>query len=88
MARRCFEENLRGRTEAEARNYLLKARDRPESIETFELGYSEASGQALVRALGEKSFPGTSGCVRDWFGRREDGRDISIFSATADVPDS
>jgi DNA primase len=73
MAAQMFRENLRGAHGAEARNYLLKRGIGPESIETFELGYSEASGQALVRALGEKQFSqeqvDASGIVR----RREDG---------------
>ncbi len=73
LAAQMFRENLRGPHGAEARNYLIKRGIGPESIETFELGYSEASGQALVRALGEKQFSqeqlDASGIVR----RREDG---------------
>ena len=73
LAAQMFRENLRGAHGSEARNYLVKRGIGPESIETFELGYSEASGQALVRALGEKQFTqeqlDASGIVR----RREDG---------------
>jgi DNA primase len=73
MAAQMFQANLRGSHGSEARNYLLKRGVDPESIETFELGYSEGSGQALVRALGEKQFSqeqlDASGIVR----RREDG---------------
>lgn len=73
LASQMFQANLRGAHGAEARNYLLKRGIGPESIETFELGYSEGSGQALVRALGEKQFSqeqlDASGVLR----RREDG---------------
>ncbi len=73
MASQMFQANLRGASGAEARSYLVKRGIGPESIETFELGYSEGSGQALVRALGEKQFTQeqleASGIVR----RREDG---------------
>jgi len=56
IAAQMFRENLRGSHGAEARSYLLKRGIAGESVETFELGYSEASGQALVRALGERQF--------------------------------
>jgi DNA primase len=73
IAAQAFRENLRGPAGAEARNYILKRGIGAESIETFELGYSEASGQALVRLLGERSFTReqveASGVVR----KREDG---------------
>jgi DNA primase len=67
-----FRKNLSGPTGAEARGYLVKRGISPESIQTFELGYSETSGQ-LVKALGEKQFSqeqlDLSGVVR----KREDG---------------
>jgi DNA primase len=73
IAAQRFRENLGGPSGAEARSYLVKRGIGPESIETFELGYSEGSGQALVRALGERQFSqeqlDASGIVR----RREDG---------------
>jgi DNA primase len=73
IAAEMFRANLRGASGAEARSYLVKRGIGPESVETFELGYSEGSGQALVRALGEKQFSqeqlDASGIVR----RREDG---------------
>ena len=73
IAAQAFRENLRGPAGAEARNYILKRGIGAESIEAFELGYSEASGQALVRLLGERSFTReqveASGVVR----KREDG---------------
>src|SRR5580698_10555923 len=56
IAAQAFRENLRGPAGAEARNYVLKRGIGSEAIEAFELGYSEASGQALVRLLGERSF--------------------------------
>jgi DNA primase len=51
-----FRANLRGPSGTEARSYLTKRGISAESTETFELGFSEASGQALVRALGERQF--------------------------------
>jgi DNA primase len=73
IAARMFQENLRGPGGADARNYLVKRGISPESIQTFELGYSDGSGQALVRELGEKQFTreqlDASGIVR----RRDDG---------------
>jgi DNA primase len=73
MAAQMFRENLRGQHGSEARSYLNERGISSESIETFELGYSEGSGQALVRALGEKQFTqeqvDASGIVR----RRDDG---------------
>ena len=56
IASQMFRDNLRGPHGTEARSYLAKRGISAESIETFELGYSEGSGQALVRALGEKQF--------------------------------
>jgi DNA primase len=73
IASRMFQENLRGPAGSEARSYLVKRGISPESIQTFELGYSEGSGQALVRELGEKQFTreqlDASGIVR----KRDDG---------------
>jgi DNA primase len=68
-----FQANLRGPAGAEARSYLVKRGICAESIETFQLGYSEASGQALVRELSQRQFTqeqlDASGIVR----KREDG---------------
>jgi len=73
VAAQAFRENLRGPAGAEARGYILKRGIGAESIEAFELGYAEASGQALVRLMGERSFTReqveASGVVR----KREDG---------------
>lgn len=56
VAAQTFRENLGGPHGNEARSYLAKRGISAESIATFELGFSEASGQALVRALGERQF--------------------------------
>lgn len=73
IAAQKFRENLRGTHGTEARAYLSKRGISAEWIDTFELGYSESSGQALVRELGERNFTreqiDASGVVR----RREDG---------------
>jgi DNA primase len=73
IAAQMFRDNLQGSNGAEARAYLQKRGIGQESANTFELGYSEGSGQALVRALGTKQFTqeqlDASGIVR----RREDG---------------
>ncbi len=73
IAAEMFQANLRGPHGAEARGYLTKRGIAGELVETFGLGYSEGSGQALVRALGERQFTqeqlDAAGIVR----RREDG---------------
>ena len=73
IAAQTFRQNLSGPSGAEARSYLVKRGIGPELIETFGLGYSEASGQALLRVLNERQFTpeqlDASGIVR----RREDG---------------
>ncbi len=73
IAAQMFRGKLSGPNGTEARSYLVKRGIGPELIETFELGYSEGSGQALVRALGERQFTreqlDASGIVR----KRDDG---------------
>src|SRR5487761_1942439 len=73
IAAQMYLENLRAPLGAEARSYLAKRGVAPEAAQTFELGFSDPSGQALVRALGERQFSrehlDASGIVR----RREDG---------------
>ncbi len=63
----------------EARAYLDKRGIAPELIETFQLGYSDASGQTLVRRLMQERFTpeqlDASGLVR----RREDGSLYDYF---------
>jgi DNA primase len=56
IAARLFEDSLRGAQGGEARAYLARRGVTAELIETFELGFSEASGQALVRRLAEERF--------------------------------
>jgi DNA primase len=73
IAASSFQANLKGPHGAEAREYLAKRGISAESIETFELGFSEGSGQSLVRRLAQEHFTeeqlDASGLVR----RREDG---------------
>ncbi len=73
IAAEIFQANLRGSHGTEARGYLVKRGIGSEWVETFELGYSEGSGQALVRAFGERQFTqeqlDASGLVR----KRDDG---------------
>jgi len=56
IAARLFQENLRGPQGAEARAYLLKRGVSQEVIDTFEVGYSDSSGQALMRLFSERNF--------------------------------
>jgi DNA primase len=68
VAARVFQDNLRGPQGGEARAYLAKRGISQEMIEVFELGYSDSSGQTLVRRFSEKNFAGeqleASGLVR------------------------
>src|SRR5947207_3320678 len=56
IAARLFQDNLRGPQGADARAYLSKRGVSQEVIDTFELGYAEPSGQALMRKFSERSF--------------------------------
>lgn len=56
IAAELFRENLRGGQGNEARSYLERRGVSPEMIETFEIGYAEASGQALTRRLAQEHF--------------------------------
>jgi DNA primase len=73
IAAAMFRENLRSSHGTEARNYLTKRGISAESIETFELGFSETSGQALVRELGERQFTREQIDASKVVLRREDG---------------
>ncbi len=68
IAARLFQDNLRGPQGAEARSYLSKRGVSQELIETFELGYADSSGQALMRKFAERNFSAeqleASGLVR------------------------
>jgi DNA primase len=73
LAAEMFRANLRGPAGAEARSYLAKRGIGADSVETFELGYSEGSGQALVRALGERQFTQEQLDASSIVRRRDDG---------------
>jgi DNA primase len=68
IAAEVFRDNLRGVQGAEARAYLQRRGIAQELIDTFGLGFSEPSGQALVRRFGERRFSNehieASGLVR------------------------
>jgi DNA primase len=68
-----FRKNLGGPNGTDARSYLVKRGIGQESIDAFELGFSEASGQALVRALSERQFTQEQIDASSVVRRREDG---------------
>jgi DNA primase len=55
IAVQVFQANLRSDQGAAARDYLARRGVSAESIETFQLGYSDSSGQTLVRRLSDFS---------------------------------
>jgi DNA primase len=73
IAAKQFAETLRGPQGGEARAYLAKRGVDQDMIETFGLGFSEASGQALLRRLTDERYSNheleASGLVR----KRNDG---------------
>jgi len=73
IATKLYQNALAGPQGADARAYLQKRGLTPELIQTFELGYSDPAGQALVRRLSQESFSAehmeTSGLVR----KRQEG---------------
>jgi DNA primase len=73
IASNLFQASLRGPQGAEARAYLQRRGVSEEIIDTFQLGFAEASGQALVRRLSQERFTPeqlvASGLVR----KRDDG---------------
>jgi DNA primase len=73
LAAQMFQTNLHGPNGTEARHYLAKRGIGADSIETFALGFSEASGQALVRALGERQFTQEQVDASKLVLRRDDG---------------
>ncbi|HWZ32462.1 MAG TPA: DNA primase [Bryobacteraceae bacterium] len=79
IAANLFQSNLRGPHGADARSYLNQRAVSPELIDTFMLGYSDSSGQSLVRRLSQERFTAeqldASGLVR----RREDGSLYDYF---------
>ncbi|HEV2200349.1 MAG TPA: DNA primase [Bryobacteraceae bacterium] len=56
LAAKLYQSALAGPPGAEARAYLERRGLTQESIERFELGYSDPGGQALVRRLSQESF--------------------------------
>jgi DNA primase len=56
VAARLFQSSLHGAQGTEARAYLARRGVNAEWVETFELGFSESSGQSLVRRLAEERF--------------------------------
>ncbi len=73
LATQAFQETLRSPQGSEARAYLAKRGVAQEMIDTFQLGFSDASGQTLVRRFMDKGFTQeqmeASGLVR----RRQEG---------------
>ena len=73
IATKLYQSALASPQGSEARAYLIKRGVTPELIQTFELGYSDPGGQALVRRLSNESFTAEqlelSGLVR----RRNEG---------------
>lgn len=73
LAAQVFQEILRSPQGSDARAYLDKRGVPQEMIDTFQIGYSDASGQTLVRRFTEKGFTPeqmeVSGLVR----RRQEG---------------
>lgn len=53
IAAQVFQANLRSEQGSAARDYLARRGVGAESIETFQLGYSDSSGQTLVRRLSD-----------------------------------
>ncbi len=74
-----YQANLRDARGAEARAYLARRGVGAEMIETFALGYADASGQSLARRLAQERFTPreieASGLIR----RREDGSAYDFF---------
>ncbi len=58
MAQEQFRANLNGPAGEIARSYLARRGVAPEIIEQFGIGYSLASGRALLRLFEERQFPG------------------------------
>jgi DNA primase len=73
IAQEHFRANLQSPAGEAARAYLAKRGLAPQTIEQFGLGYSAASGRALLRLLEQRNFPAAlleqSGLV----GKRDDG---------------
>jgi DNA primase len=79
LAARAFQEGLREPGAGPAREYIAKRGITPALVEEFGLGFSDPSGQGLVRLFREKGFTAeqleASGLAR----RREDGSFYDYF---------
>jgi DNA primase len=68
-----YQAALRGPQGGEARAYLARRGVSPEVIETFQLGFSDAAGQALTRRLTEERFSTEQLQASGLSRRRDDG---------------
>jgi DNA primase len=57
IAAQVFHANLKGAAGGAARDYLARRGIAPELIDTFQLGFSDSSGQTLVRRFAERYTP-------------------------------
>jgi DNA primase len=73
LAQENFRANLSGPAGEAARAYLARRGVAHETIEQFSLGYSERSGRALHRLLGQHDFPAAQMEQSGLVGRRQDG---------------
>ena len=71
IAARAFRANLNGPAGGDARSYLKKRWLSAAAIEHFELGFSNRSGQDMVKQL--RQFPADHLEVSGLVGKREDG---------------
>src|SRR6185369_915259 len=77
IAAQTFHDNLRSATGADARAYLNKRGLSVEMIEHFRLGFSDRSGQDLVKRL--RQFPNDQLDVSGLVGKRESGGQYDRF---------
>jgi len=73
MAQEAFRGNLESAAGETARAYLARRGVAQETIAQFGLGYSERSGQALVRMFGKRNFPSAQMEQSGLVGKRDDG---------------
>jgi DNA primase len=73
LAQENFRANLRGASGETARKYLARRGLSAETIERFGLGYSEASGRALLRTFEKRDFSAAQVEESGLVGRRQDG---------------
>src|SRR5579883_660212 len=74
-----YQANLRDARGAEARAYLARRGVGAEMIETFALGYADASGQSLARRLAQERFTPREIEASELIRRREDGSAYDFF---------